>query len=197
MLDELQLTRSPASWRHRHLGHSLKIWCILSLKIRFNSSSCVLPRKLTYRWLSTPRFPASLSLAPLHSLQGPTPELFPCLYTLLAQFPEPGRPFSFPHARDAGQTRPCAVRWGFLLTLELQFTYTFPLAVGEIQGQGAHRLALSLLPLPLGQSQTLVCQIKRVKNACRVVVAGSLHQRTSIMWTFNPERRVAKPRHGI
>lgn len=137
MLDELQLTRSPAHWRHRHLGHMLKIWCILSLKIRFNSSSCVLPRKLTYRWLPTTRFPTSLSLAPLHLLQGPIPELFPCLYTLLVQFPEPGRPFSFLHARDAGQTRPCAVRQGGLLTLELPFACTFPLAVGGIQGQGA------------------------------------------------------------
>lgn len=155
----------------------LKIWCILSLKIRFTSSSCVLPRKLTYRWLPTalawasllpptPRFPTFLSLAPLHLLQGPISELFPCLYTFLVQFPEPGRPFSLPHARDAGQTRPCAVRQGCLLTLELPFVYNFPLAMGEIQGQGAHSLALSLLPLPPGQSQTLVCQLKRVINAC-------------------------------
>ena len=54
------------------MGHTLKIWCILSLKIRFTSSSCVLPRKLAYRWLPTalawasllpptPRFPTSLS----------------------------------------------------------------------------------------------------------------------------------------
>lgn len=89
MLEELQLIqliRSPAHWRHQHLGHMLKIWCILSLKIRFNSSSCVLPRKLTYRWLPTHVSQPLSHLLPYICSRVPSLSYFPASTLCLSNF---------------------------------------------------------------------------------------------------------------